>query len=459
MATAFLMILMILMIIMTTGDAFMSPAVSAVNKGSYNHCVVPVSITATTAPRHKAITMARNQFHKNHFGKRVAVRVMESSSSSDMSGSSSRSSAPRNSKVMALMDSLAKALTTYAPLWTILASLVGYQLTTLSTHNTRACWMAGALSSLPTMQGALAVLMLVMGLTISPSDLSRACQSPGVLVLNGVCCFGIMPLVAILLSRIFGFTPDQTIGTVLLGSVSGGQASNLFALLAGGNVALSVVCTLSTTVLGVLATPMLIQGLLGCSVTVDAMAVLRSVATLVLLPVSTGLALGQLLPAQDTTQDTTQAQGTNTVAKISRVGPAIGVVATLLLVAGGAANAAQSLLLFASGNNVNNSINSAGGMIASTAVACIGMPVLGGALALGLARLVGIRDEASKRTLVVEVLSKSPTLAYVLARTHFSSSPACATIPAAAMVSLAALGATVAALWTRLSPIHQSTNE
>jgi BASS family bile acid:Na+ symporter len=302
------------------------------------------------------------------------------------------------------------------------------------------------------MQGALAVLMLVMGLTISPSDLSRAFQSPGVLVLNGVCCFGIMPLLAIFLSRIFGFTPDQTIGTVLLGSVSGGQASNLFALLAGGNVALSVVCTLSTTVLGVLATPMLIQGLLGCSVTVDAMAVLRSVATLVLLPVSTGLALGQLLPPP--TQDTTPTQDPNTGAKISRVGPAIGVVATLLLVAGGAANAAQSLLLFASGNN-NNIHN---GMIASTAVACIGMPVLGGALALGLARLVGIRDEASKRTLVVEVLSKSPTLAYVLARTHFSSSPACATIPAAAMVSLAALGATVAALWTRLSPIHPSTN-
>jgi predicted Na+-dependent transporter len=31
----------------------------------------------------------------------------------------------------------------------------------------------------------------------------------------------------------------------LLGSVSGGQASNLFTLLAGGDVALSIVCTVS----------------------------------------------------------------------------------------------------------------------------------------------------------------------------------------------------------------------
>ena len=47
------------------------------------------------------------------------------------------------------------------------------------------------------------------------------------------------------IANILKYTPSQTAGIVLLGSVSGGQASNLFTLLARGDVALSVVCTVS----------------------------------------------------------------------------------------------------------------------------------------------------------------------------------------------------------------------
>jgi len=56
-------------------------------------------------------------------------------------------------------------------------------------------------------------------------------------------------------------------------------------------------------------------------------------------------------------------------------------------------------------------------------------------------------DETSKRTLVVEVLSKSPTVAYVIALKHFDK--ATAVVPSAGMVSLAVLGALVASLWSR----------
>eukprot|EP00979_Chaetoceros_neogracilis_P006001 scaffold1174_cov281-Chaetoceros_neogracile.AAC.32 len=58
--------------------------------------------------------------------------------------------------------------------------------------------------------------------------------SLSIVIINAVLCFTMMPL--------------RTAGMVLLGSVSGGQGSNLFALLAGGDVALSVVCTLSTII-------------------------------------------------------------------------------------------------------------------------------------------------------------------------------------------------------------------
>jgi BASS family bile acid:Na+ symporter len=58
--------------------------------------------------------------------------------------------------------------------------------------------------------------------------------------------------------------------------------------------------------------------------------------------------------------------------------------------------------------------------------------------------------------LVVETLSKSPTLAYVLALKHFGRSAA--SIPAAGMVSLAVIGALVASLWSIIDPIDQYQN-
>jgi BASS family bile acid:Na+ symporter len=62
----------------------------------------------------------------------------------------------------------------------------------------------------------------------------------------------------------------------------------------------------------------------------------------------------------------------------------------------------------------------------------------------------------ARRTLVVETLSKSPTLAYVLALKHFKRSVA--SIPAAGMVSLAVIGALVASLWSIIDPIDQNQN-
>ena len=143
-----------------------------------------------------------------------------------------------------------------------------------------------------------------------------------------------------------------------------------------------------------------------------------------------------------------------------------GVFATLMLVAGGAANSA-SMLVAGSGG----SLGAGSGRLGIMAASCL-LPVLGGGLALLLSyfnfNLGGIRlgvggkgkgkrmEEMSRRTLVVETLSKSPTLAYVLAQTHFGH--AAASIPAAGMVSLAVVGAVVASLWSIVDPIDQYQN-
>ena len=98
----------------------------------------------------------------------------------------------------------------------------------------------------------LSLLIFSMGLTLTPDDLARATRAPLPMACNLFCCFVLTPLVALALASLLG--PELGAGAVLLGCVSGGQASNLFALLARGDVALSVVLTLGST-LGARGTP------------------------------------------------------------------------------------------------------------------------------------------------------------------------------------------------------------
>eukprot|EP00977_Amphora_coffeiformis_P027758 scaffold34639_cov206-Amphora_coffeaeformis.AAC.6 len=323
------------------------------------------------------------------------------------------------------LPSLLQRLSWFTPLWTVLAAAVGLHFPDVLGPT--------SLGSVTVVSRSLFVLMLSMALNTTAQEFVRACKSPFILMLNAACCFGLMPLFAISVARVLHCTTAQTTGTILLGCVCGGQASNLFTLLAGGDVSLSVVCTLSTTLLGVVFTPLLVQSLgsfatgYSSAVVVDGWAVLKSVVSLVMGPLVLGIGLGQVAP--------------RTVEKVSNVTPLVGIGATLLLVAGGAANAAAG----ATAAGVSGWKN------AKTLGASILLPMAGGAASL----LVTLHlQPTQRRAVVMEVLSKSPTLAYVLSRKHFSDA-AVSSVPAASMVTLAVIGALVASLW-RLIPLPSS---
>ena len=183
----------------------------------------------------------------------------------------------------------------------------------------------------------------------------------------------------------------------------------------------------STTLLGVCVTPLLIKLLLGGAVAVDAAAVLRSTASIVRLPLLGGVAAGRACPGA--------------AARAAPACPALGILATLLLVTGGAANSSGALLR--------------GGAAAWRLHAgAVLLPLIAGAVALWLGRASGL-NERGVRTLTMETMVKSPTLAYVLAMRHFG--PAVAAAPAASMVWLAAVGAGVATAWRWLdAPFEES---
>jgi predicted Na+-dependent transporter len=70
-----------------------------------------------------------------------------------------------------------------------------------------------------------------------------------------------------------GLSDPLVAGCVLIGSINGGQASNLCTYIAKGDVALSVIMTTATTVGVTFMTPLLACLLLGTMVPVDAMGI------------------------------------------------------------------------------------------------------------------------------------------------------------------------------------------
>lgn len=397
-----------------------------------------------------------------------------------------------------------KVFSTCMPLWTV---LVAFYASRYSSNK-----LVSMVASMGVMQHAFLVLMVAMGLAIEripvpvPVPVLRddgdkkkkkyGCDSTSMgrnvkplsffvssflrpylhpyqyraIVMNALLCFGMMPLLSCGIASVACQDRSQQVGMILLGCVSGGQASNLFALLAGGDVTLSILCTLTTTLLGVIFTPLWIRMLLRRQVVVVVSAangwdVLQSVARLVLVPVTAGMLVRDVILFR--TQRNVEDWNTASVAKdvIQKIlCPTVGILATLILVAGGAANSAMLLDGQIITSNLSNKYLGPFHLCwywwkTVVAPSCL-LPVLGGAVSWLMITVIQqkskqerLQREQTKRTLVVETLSKSPTLAYVLAQKHFGQSAA--TIPAMSMVTLAVVGAAVASLWSILDPIER----
>jgi BASS family bile acid:Na+ symporter len=124
--------------------------------------------------------------------------------------------------------------------------------------------------------GALAALMLSMGITLTPQDFVKVAARPNATLMQFTLCYGMMPLLALGLGTAFKLDPALMAGMVLVGSINGGQASNLCTYIARGNVALSVLMTTATTLGAIVMTPLLCKGLLGAVVPVDAAGIAKS---------------------------------------------------------------------------------------------------------------------------------------------------------------------------------------
>lgn len=263
------------------------------------------------------------------------------------------------------------------PLWAVLLSSVAYTAPARFTP------------VLPHTGLMLGLIMFTMGLTLTPADFKRVLQRPAPVFAGIGLHYLVMPFTAWALAHAFQMPPDLTAGMVLVGSVASGTASNVIIYLARGDVALSVTISALSTVVGVVATPLLARLYIDASISVDMLGMLLGILQIVILPIGLGVLVHR-------TADPL-------VKKIEPWLPLLSMLAIILLISAIVAGSQKH-------------IASMGPVVILAIILHNGIGLLGGYWG---ARLLGF-NESVCRTLAIEVGMQNSGLAAQLGKTYFS---------------------------------------
>jgi len=300
-------------------------------------------------------------------------------------------------------------VTNLFPLWTVLGALVGlFSPSTFAAVDTKY------------FTAILAMLMLSMGITLTLKDFQDCLSKPIPVAINFLCCYVLMPALAFAIGNMLGLSSALMAGLVLVGSINGGQASNLCTYIAKGDVALSVVMTTSTTIGCIFMTPLIAKLVLGTIVPVDPVGIAMSTIQVVLVPVIVGVLANMTVPKVCRT--------------VEPFSPVVGVAATVVLVGASVAQCAQDIL--------------AAGLMLQWPLFLLHL--VGGVAGYWFPRLAG-QPEKVCRTVAIETAMKSSAFGFLLASLHFGEY--LVRVPSAiSVVWMAVLGASMAVFW-RFVPV------
>ena len=135
----------------------------------------------------------------------------------------------------------------------------------------------------------LGIVMFGMGLTLKMSDFKVVFSRPKDIIIGFIAQFTLMPLIAFVLTKVFGLPTEIAVGVILVGTCPGGTSSNVMTYLSKGDVPLSVGMTAVSTLFAPLMTPLLTLLYAGQRVDVNAVAMFLSIVKVVLVPIALGL--------------------------------------------------------------------------------------------------------------------------------------------------------------------------
>lgn len=268
-------------------------------------------------------------------------------------------------------------LTQLFPLWALLFSLLAWW---------QPQWLVGGK---PAIVPLLMLIMFGMGLSLTWADFQGVLKRPALIGLGVVLQYALMPLLAFLIGSAMQLPTELLAGLVLVGACPGGTASNVIAYLARANVALSVAITFASTLVAVVATPLLTWLYLGERIAVPVSGMLISLVQIVVVPVVLGCLLNTFLQRQLT--------------PIRELFPLVSVAAIVLVIG--------IIVALNAGR-----ISEAGLLVVIAVMLHNGLGLLSG---YSIARLLRL-DTVTARTLAIEVGMQNSGLGVALAIKHFT---------------------------------------
>jgi BASS family bile acid:Na+ symporter len=149
---------------------------------------------------------------------------------------------------------------------------------------------------------ALGIIMLGLGLSLTPADFTRVLVYPRAVIVGLFCQMVLLPVVCVGVATGFGLPPELAVGLMLLAASPGGATANLFSHLAKGDVALNITLTAVNSILALLTLPLIVNWSLvhfmgeGQSIPLVLDKVLQ-VFAIVLVPVLIGMTVRRFNPA------------------------------------------------------------------------------------------------------------------------------------------------------------------
>lgn len=106
---------------------------------------------------------------------------------------------------------------------------------------------------------ALAIIMMGLGLELTPRDFSRVTRHPKAVLIALFCQLIILVGIAFALCKLLALPPLLSVGLMLLAASPGGATANLFSYLFKGDLALNITLTAINSVIAAITLPLIIN--------------------------------------------------------------------------------------------------------------------------------------------------------------------------------------------------------
>ena len=106
---------------------------------------------------------------------------------------------------------------------------------------------------------ALAIIMIGLGLELTPKDFTRVTKQPKVVLIALFCQLVILVSIAFIICKVLALPPLLAVGLMLLAASPGGSTANLFSYLFKGDIALNITLTAINSVIAAFTLPLIVN--------------------------------------------------------------------------------------------------------------------------------------------------------------------------------------------------------